>query len=89
MGKRSKDIFLQLVRAAGYCCPYTFFVANSKLRTGLIASILGLEPRTIRLHRAAFRAQTLVPCAHCHTEKGKKLQQMALTSGGLHDTSNT
>lgn len=76
MGKRSKTIFYELVQACGYCCPFEFFSLNSKVRTGLLAQILGLEPRTVRYWRAAFKAQNLRPCRHCQVGQGK-ISQLA------------
>lgn len=65
MGKTSRNIFLILVKAAGYCCADMFWRSNSHIRTGIIAKRLGLETRTIRLHRAAFKARSPARCALC------------------------
>lgn len=38
----------------GFCCLYAFF--RLRKRTGLIAARLGVDERTIRRHKAAFKA---------------------------------
>ena len=38
----------------GYCCEYAFFRCFK--RTGAIADKLGVEDRTVRYHKAAFKA---------------------------------
>ena len=42
-----------------YCCPYAFFRCFK--RTGAIAAKLGVEERTVRYQKAAFKAGDL-PC---------------------------
>jgi hypothetical protein len=37
----------------GYCCEWFFFRHNKQ--TGMIAARLGVTPRAVKLHKAAFR----------------------------------
>jgi hypothetical protein len=45
----------------GYCCEYAFFRLHK--RTGLIAARLGVEDRTVRYHKMAFKDGKL-KCQH-------------------------
>ena len=65
MGKTTKDIFLRLSISCGYCCAYSFIRGNAQIRTGLLAATLGIEPRTLRKWRRAFKTQVLTPCPDC------------------------
>jgi len=65
MGKTTKDLFFQLARAAGYCCPYSLLRANKKTRASIMAKRLGIHKRTYQLWLRAFKTQSLVPCAAC------------------------
>lgn len=64
MGK-NEDLINTLARASGYCCGYAMLRANRKVRTGLLAKALGIEPRTLRYWRADLRAMQRGPCARC------------------------
>lgn len=44
--------FETFIRQAGYCCPWAFFEANRKVRTGLLAARLGVHEGTIREWRS-------------------------------------
>lgn len=74
MGKRSRFIFWELCRAAGYCCPHEFLYRNQHIRTGLIAELFGLHRYTIRQWRISFKAKILIPCGPCRKGLGSSLQ---------------
>jgi hypothetical protein len=40
--------FESLLIEAGWCCPWAYFKANSKVRTGLLAAKLGVSEDTVR-----------------------------------------
>lgn len=42
----------------GYCCEYAFF--RMEKRTGLIAERLGVDARTVRYHKMAYKDGDLV-----------------------------
>lgn len=48
-----------LLSSLGYCCPRFFFQTFRRKPTWMIALRLGLDPRTIRYYRAAYRAGQL------------------------------
>lgn len=41
----------------GYCCPYAFFCLFK--RTGVIAERLGVNAKTVRSHKAKWKAKEL------------------------------
>lgn len=46
-----------LVATLGFCCLGAFFAANAKIRTGLLADLLGCDLRTLRRHRQWWKAR--------------------------------
>lgn len=42
--------------ALGFCCPAAFFAANEKVETWVLAERLGVSDRTVREHRARWKA---------------------------------
>ena len=69
LGKRSKTIFADTVQSLSYCCPHNFLKLNSDISTGVLASLLGFERRTVRYWRAAFKASSLQPCSVCREDR--------------------
>lgn len=61
----SKDLFLQLSYAAGYCCPYALLRANQKIRGSILAKKLGIEPRTLRYWRRSYKMGKITRCPKC------------------------
>ena len=45
----------ELAHALGYCCPYAFFRVHKKVRSGLIATRLGVGARTVKLWRRRYK----------------------------------
>lgn len=48
-------IFAKLLASAGWCCPWSFFRANARVRTGLLAARLGVDDSTVRKWRRYYR----------------------------------
>jgi DNA-binding XRE family transcriptional regulator len=65
MANPTKDLFLQLAKASGYCCIFALFRANARLSSREIATILGVEKRTVMLWRRAYRLERLTACSRC------------------------
>lgn len=55
----------KLVTSEGWCCVYHWIVAHERISADVLASYLGIDPRSIRRHRANARKGLLFPCAHC------------------------
>lgn len=56
--------FSDLLTQSGWCCPWAFFESNKKVRTGLLASRLGVGERTVQDWRGYYwRGQ--ISCGHC------------------------
>lgn len=53
--------FDDLIRQAGWCCPWAYFSAHAKVRTGLLAARLGVSEATIRDWKR-YVAQKQVTC---------------------------
>lgn len=62
-----KDLAL---KGLGYCCLWAFFTVNK--RTGMIATRLGVDSRTIRWQKAKFKAGEMEceKCSNCLKRKG-------------------
>lgn len=48
----------------GYCCEWAFFYAHKNITTGMIATRLGCDRRTVNYHRKPFREGAL-RCDEC------------------------
>lgn len=46
--------FRDLLLNDGWCCPYAFFHANRKIRTGLLAARIGVHESTIKSWRRFY-----------------------------------
>lgn len=46
-------LFVHLIRDLNFCCEWAFFKVYR--RTGAIAERLGVDPRTVRYHKMAFK----------------------------------
>lgn len=46
--------FADLLTQSGWCCPWAFFEANRKVRTGQLAAKLGVSESTIRDWRGYY-----------------------------------
>lgn len=68
MSNRNGLDFAERIRIYGFCCPFLFFKLNAKLRTGVLASLLGYERRTIQRHRHAFLKGSLASCPLCPSD---------------------
>ena len=69
--------FSDLIRAAGWCCPYAFLEANRKVRTGLVAARLGVSESTViewrRYHAQKARVAVCQDTKSCFLARGVDL----------------
>jgi hypothetical protein len=51
--------FEDLLRESHWCCPWAFFAANRKIRTGLLASRLGVSEQTVQDWRGFYNRKQI------------------------------
>lgn len=59
MDRQKRVTVEMLVREAGFCCPFAFFINYRDLGTKKTAQLIGISPRTVRSYKQLIKERKL------------------------------